>query len=216
MKSLQKIRIDRENALLMIVDAQNEFCKPGGKRYGETSAKIMPRVIPAIQGLAKRAHSAGIPVVYIQSVRTHREPEFTVFRYEPILKIGTRAVEIVEELKPQAGDTVVQKFSHDPFYKTDLDDALQRLVPDPVRCYAIVTGGATNVCLYHAVMGLYLRNYWTVVLVDSVFYLNEDGNQRALEQFSLPAYPNIFLSRSDLIEVSQSPGKTHSWPTPGT
>ena len=214
MKSLQNIYINPGNSILIIVDMENEFCKPGGKVYYEASARIMLGVISAIQGLAGRSRSVGIPIIYIQSVRTLREPEFTVFGGEPKLEIGSWAVEIVDELKPHQKDIVVQKFSHDPFYKIDLDKVLQKLVPDPTKYYAVVTGGSINVCVYHAVMGFYLRNYWTVVPVDSVYYLSDSGNQRALEQFSERAYPNVFLSRSDLIEVSHVPAAARPAPIP--
>lgn len=215
MKALQSIQINRENAILVIVDMENEFCKPGGKLYTETSARIMSGVISAIHGLAERARGAGIPIIYIQSVRTLQEPEFTVFGVEPVLKLGTWAAEIVEELKPQKGDIVVQKFSHDSFYKPNLDQVLQRLVPDPTWCCAVVTGGAINVCVYHTVMGFHLRNYWTAVPVDSVYYMSDSGNQRALEQFSDSGpYPNIFLSRSDLVEVSSVPAAARPAPMP--
>lgn len=214
MKALQRLQINRENAILVVVDMENEFCKPGGKLYSEASGRIMPGVISAIHGLAEQARSAGIPVIYIQGVRTHREPEFTVFGVEPILKLGTWPVQIVEELKPQKGDTLIQKFSHDPFYEPYLDQVLHRLVPDPTWCCAVVTGGAINVCAYHAVMGFHLRNYWTVVPVDSVYYFSDSDNQGALEQFSHSAYPNVFLSRSDLIEVSQVPTLVRPTPLP--
>lgn len=215
MKALQSIQINRENAILVIVDMENEFCKPGGKLYTETSARIMSGVISAIHKLAERARGAGIPIIYIQSVRTLQEPEFTVFGVEPVLKLGTWAAEIVEELEPQKGDIVVQKFSHDSFYKPNLDQVLQKLVPDPTWCCAVVTGGAINVCVYHTVMGFHLRNYWTAVPVDSVYYMNDSGNQRALEQFSDSGpYPNIFLSRSDIIEVSSVPAAARPAPMP--
>ena len=203
MKPLQNFSINKQNAILVIVDIQNEFAKPGGKLGSEVSAKIMPDVISAVQGLADHARNAGVPVIYIQSVRTLKEPEFTVFGRQPHLEIGTWATEIVDELKPHEGDSVVQKFSHDPFYRKDLDEVLEKLVPDPTKCYAVVTGGAINVCVYHTVMGFYLRNYWTVVPVDCVYYISEEGRDRALGQYSEERpYPNVFLSRSDLIEIS--------------
>jgi len=203
MKPLQSFHISPQNAILIIVDVQNEFAKPGGKLGSEVSARIMPGVISAIQGLAQRARTTGIPIIYIQSVRTLEEAEFTVFGREPHLELGTWAAEIVDELKPREGDIVVQKFSHDPFFRKDLDEVLGRLVPDPTKYYAVVTGGAINVCVYHTVMGFYLRNYWTVVPVDCVYYITREANERALEQFSEQRpYPNVFLSRSDLIEIS--------------
>ena len=117
MKALQSIQINRENAILVIVDMENEFCKPSGKLYTEVSARIMPGVISAIRYLAEQARSAGIPIIYIQGVRTLREPEFTVFGMDPHIELGTEAAEIIEELRPLKEETVVQKFCHDPFYQ---------------------------------------------------------------------------------------------------
>lgn len=201
-KSLQDLRINSGNSVIVIVDAQNEFLKPGGKWYSETSAQIAPGVISAIRGITERARNVGIPIIYIQSVRTLKELEFTVFGREPNLELGTWGTEIVEELKPLKEDIIVHKYSHDPFFKTEFDEVLERLVPDPTKYYAIVTGGAINVCVYHTLLGFYLRNYWTVVLVDSIFYSSPSGKQTALEQLSWKAYPSIFLSRSDLVEIS--------------
>ena len=65
-------------------------------------------------------------------------------------------------------------------------------------------------------MGLYLRDYWTIVPVDCVYHSAGSGKQTALEQFSLGGYPNIFLSRSDLIKVSQAPVSGRPALKPGT
>ena len=215
MKSLQNIYINKSNAILVIVDVENEFCKPGGKRYAETSALTIPPVISAIRGLMERCRNADIPVVYIQSARSLNEPEFTVFGKKPFLEAGTWAVEIVEELKPRSDDPVIPKHCHDPFHESDLDETLKKLVPDPTKCYAIMTGGATEVCLYHAILGFYIRNYWTVVPVDGTFSISESGKQVALEQFSLRSYRSIFLSRTDLIEVTDDPARLARTPVPG-
>ena len=145
--------------------------------------------------------AAGIPLVYIQSVRTHDEPEVTVFGYPKRMKIGTWDVEIVDDIKPHPGDIVVQKFSHDAFFQTELDTVLERLVPDPTTHHALVVGGATNLCVYHAVMGFYLRNYWTVVVTDGVYCRTDEARDRAFQQFSDRSYPNIFLTTSDLVHI---------------
>ena len=88
MKELHRISANPANCILIVVDMENEFCTPGGKMYSETSSKIMPGVISAIRGLTSRFRDAGIPIIYIQSVRTLQEPEFTVFGAEPILERG--------------------------------------------------------------------------------------------------------------------------------
>jgi len=216
MKTLQNIHIDSSNAILVVVDVENEFCKPGGKLYNETSAQIMPGVFCGIQKLLRQARGANIPIVYIQSVRTLQEAEFTVFACPEILKRGTWASEICEEVKPLKGETIVPKFCHDPFFRPELDRILRELVPDPTKCYAIVTGGNINICVYATVMGFHLRDYWTVVPLDSVYYMSEGGYRAAVDQFSEgEPYPNIFLTRSDLIEVSHDPALLRHRPTPG-
>lgn len=202
MKRLQMVEVNKQNAILIIVDVQNEFCKPGGKHYSGKTVQILPKVIGAISNLAEQMRKADIPIIYVQSVRTHEEPEFTVFGIEPILKIGTWASEIVDELKPQVGDIVIQKYSHDPFFRPDLDNKLKEIVPEPTHCCAIVTGGQLNVCVYHTILGFHMRHYWTVVPVDCVYYPNDDARNAALELLSYDGpYPNIILSRSNLIEM---------------
>ena len=42
MKALHNIGIHPGNALLVIVDVQNEFCQPDGKWYSEISPRIVP------------------------------------------------------------------------------------------------------------------------------------------------------------------------------
>ncbi len=209
MKQLHNIQANSANTLLVVVDVQNDFSKVGGNLgpggvVTEELARSMAETIAVIGGLAKRARSSGARVMYIQSVRTFKEPEFTVFNYPHMLELGSWGSEIVDELEPQKDDVVIQKFSHDPFYNTNIDQVLESLVPDPTKHQVIVTGGAAHVCAYHAAMGFHLRNYWTIVPIDALFG-GDEGMRFALEQFSLNAYPNIFLTRSNLVEFSEVP-----------
>lgn len=215
MKTLQTVHVDAANAILVIVDVQNRSCSPKGESWDSLKASVVPAALEAIGGLADRARAAAIPIIYIQSVRTLREPEFTVFGAKPSKQIGTWDVEIVDEIRPRPGDHVVQKFSHDAFYRTELDAVLGRLVADPTSCLALVVGGATNLCVYHAVMGFYLRNYWTVVVTDGVYCRGDAARDRALEQFSDRSYPNIILSRSDLVQIAAEGASRGPLPIPG-
>jgi nicotinamidase-related amidase len=196
MKSEQPVSINPANSVFVVVDVENEFCKPGGARYTDTSARLMP--------------------IYIHSVRTLNEAEFTVFGRDKHLELGSWGAEIIDEIKPQEGDTVIDKFSHDCFFRKDLDRTLKKMVPEPTHYQAIITGGALNICVYHATMGFYVRDYWTAVVTDCCYYTVDSAKDFALTQFSLAAYPNIFLTRSDLIRVSSAavPGRPKL--SPGT
>ena len=73
---------------------------------------------------------------------------------------------------------VTQRFGkrlYDAFFRTSLDDVLASMGHDPTETYALLVGGATHLCVYHAVMGYYLRNYWTVVVTDGQSPLTNDA-----------------------------------------
>ncbi len=200
------LNLDAQRSLVMVVDMQNNNCTPTGQRYSPRNAAI----IPNIKGLLDKARAAHLPTIFMQSVRSFKEPQFTVFGYpDRILQEGSKDAEIVEALSPQKGDFVVKKHSHDAFYKTELDDLLAKLVDDPTTWHAIVTGVSADVCAYHAVMGFHLRDYWTVVPVDCIASVFDGGTDLALRQFSLKGYSyNIQTSRSDLITFRRAMAKT--------
>jgi len=216
MKAFQRVTMAPGNSILVIVDVENEFCKPGGAFYRPENGPLVAGVIASIRGLLEKARSAGIPTIYVQSVRTGQEAEMKLFGIQPHLIIDTWASEIVDEVKPREGDVVVQKFSHDPFFRTRLDDVLRKMVPDPGRCMALITGGAINVCVYHTILGFYLRNYWTVVVEDGVYYSLPKGKELALEMIGWRAYPNVFYTRSGLVNVSSTRSTAAPLLVPGT
>jgi nicotinamidase-related amidase len=208
MKQCQPVEANPANALLVVVDVQNAFAKAGGRNAarGEvTKAQEEAAAAPiaAIATLLGGARDAGVPVVYIQSVRTHREPLIAVFGFPRILEIGSWDAEIIPEVAPRGCERVVQKFSLDAFHGTRLDEVLRELVPEPTRHQTIVTGGAANVCAWNAVMGFHLRDYWTVVPIDAL-YGSAEGHDYAVGQFSSPLYPNIFLTTSQQVTFSSA------------
>ena len=204
MKESHPIYANPGNTVLVVVNMQNEFCKPGGGIHDERALEQMPQVISAISSLTQQARKTGIPIIHIQSLRTLEEPQFTVYGDTPVVKEGTWASEIVDELKPHEEDIVVEAWWHDPFYKTKLNHIVEGLVDDPTKSHAIVVGGDMVGCLYLTTMGFYLRNHWTVIPIDAV-YGDQEGEEFALAQFSKSSLPSVFLTRSEMVEFSKVP-----------
>lgn len=202
MKPLQNIQANRENSLLLVIDIENDFCRPGGMMFKEEKSEEVAGLISTTRRVIDEARAVGVPIIYVQSVRNHREPEFTVFEHYRLLKFGTWYSQFVDELTPEPGDIVVRKWCHDPWYGTDLERVVQGLVPDPTKCQALITGGAMMGCAFFGATGFYIRNYRTVLVLDAGY-----GNpMQAGEHFSrslYPTFPNITLTRSDLIQFSK-------------
>ena len=186
------IELTPENCGLVIVDMQAEGCE----RHGPT----LKPVIKNIRNLLDRFRTANGKIIHIQSVRSKDHPEFTVFGKEYSLLDGTPAVDFVEELKPLPGEIVVKKFSHDCFYQTSMEDTLEKLALRSCRDRVVVTGIGANNCVYHAVIGFHIRNYFVIVPEDCIHASRADGQAFALGQFRSPAY-NFNVTVADSAQI---------------
>ena len=179
---------------LVIVDMQVEGCE----RHG---SGVKP-IIQNIRSLLDRFRSINGNIIHVQSVRPKDHPEFTFFGKKYSLLENSPGVEFVEELKPLQNEVIVQKFSHDCFYRTTMETELERLGLHPCRDTIVVAGIGSNNCVYHAVIGFHIRNYFVVVPKDCIHASREEGHTFALSQFRSPAYDfNITVTDSNEIKI---------------
>ena len=189
------IELSPRSSALIIVDMQAEGCE----RHG---AGVKP-VIAKIRTLLDRFRQADGRIIHVQSVRTKDHPEFTFFGKEYSLIDDTPAVAFVEELKPLRDEVVVKKYSHDCFYQTSMEEQLKKFDLRPCRDHIVVTGIGSNNCVYHAVIGFHIRNYFVHIPADCIHASRPEGQQFALSQFHSSAYNfNVSVTRSESIELS--------------
>jgi nicotinamidase-related amidase len=190
MEERTKIELDSDSTALVIVDMQVEGCQ----RHGPG---VNP-VIGNIRRLLDRFRSLDGKIIHVQSVRTKDHPEFTVFGRPYGLLIGSPGADFVEELKPLPGENVVQKTSHDCFYKTTMETVLQKLDLQSCRDKIVVTGIGSSNCVYHAVIGFHIRNFYIIVPEDCIHGVHPQSQPFALHQFRSNAYNfNVTVSRSE-------------------
>jgi nicotinamidase-related amidase len=195
MDAQQLSEISPENSGLIIVDMQSEGCE----RHGPT----LKPIIKNIRALLDRFRQATGKIIHVQSVRPKDHPEFTVFGKEYSLIENTPAVEFVEELRPHQNEIVVQKFSHDCFYQTTMEDELRKMDLRGCRDRIVVTGIGSNNCVYHAAIGFHIRNYFVIVPEDCIHASRAEGQQFALNQFRSAAYNyNVTVTRSENINIA--------------
>ena len=195
------IELSPEHTGLIIVDMQAEGCE----RHGPG----LKPVIKNIRSLLDRFREANGKIIHIQSVRTKDHPEFTFFGKPYSLLDNSSAVEFVEELKPYPNEVVIKKYSHDCFYQTTMEEQLKKFDLRPCRDHVVVTGIGSNNCVYHAVIGFHIRNYWVYVPEDCIHASRAEGQQFALSQFHSPAYNfNVRVTRSENVRLFSAVKKT--------
>ena len=192
------VKLDAAKTMLLIVDMENEDAHPSGKRYmGDDVEEIIPKIV----ALRRRVRAAGGMVGHTQSVRKPDALEFTLFKNVVRKVEGTWGAQFVDQLKPAADEPVVVKYTHDCFYRTDMEALLERLRLRPGEGRIIVTGIAARGCVQCAVMGFSIRDFYVYVPVDTTTQRDQKEKLQAFSQFMSFGYRyNVTVTRSDLIE----------------
>jgi ureidoacrylate peracid hydrolase len=181
----EPLRVDLARAAVLVIDMQNAFGSPGGMfdRAGIDIVGIR-KVIQPIATVLSAARRARVPVIFVkmehQPDLSDAGPEDSPHRIKHravalgekttapdgsesrILIRDTWDTQIVRELTPAEGDTVVSKHRYSGFYQTKLDETLKAR---DVK-YLIVTGCTTSVCVESTVRDAMFRDYSCVVLAD--------------------------------------------------
>lgn len=157
--------VDPKRTALVLHDVQNDFCSEGGKIY-RRAAKHPETIATAIASLGKLARAArevGVKVIYFKQYHLPDAADIPPAHLHHLLSNklatgpddipcirGTWGHEIVEALKPEPGDIVVDKASFNDFHDSIADKVL--------RCQGIetviLTGVSTHAGVIATVFGL--------------------------------------------------------------
>src|SRR5213593_362440 len=178
---------------LLIVDMQNDFVHPeGGFAHfaREAPEKIdMPFVmatIPHVKRLAEAFRTAGRPVIYIAHMvkPDYSDAQFPYWRIglgpgasRPFIVEGTWGAQIIDALKPQAGEHLVIKKGFGGFANTPLDTILRTMAV--TTC--VVAGVTTCVCVSTTVRGGVEHNYRMILVKDAVAEINRATHEAELQ-----------------------------------
>src|SRR6195256_3779225 len=181
----EAIAIDISKTAVIVVDMQNDFGAKGGAvdLAGIDISGIRKAIAPIAKVLTSARH-AGIKIIYLKmafhpdlsdfgapdSPNRLKHLPFNVGksihapdgRESRILIRDTWNTDIVDELKPQADDSVIDKHRYSGFYQTDLDATLRKLGIQ----YLVIVGCTTSVCVESTVRDAMFRDYSCVLLED--------------------------------------------------
>lgn len=195
----EPIAVDPARTALVIVDMQNDCCKPEGEGYKGASRR--GAVIQPIQRLLQRCRAAGAQIIYVQYVKDLDSPLVRLYGKDSTVMRGTWGAEIAEELTPLPGETIVEKHSKDCFNNTRLEAVLAEKGIIPGEWTTIVVGlGLTN-CVGCAVAGFSVRQYRVALPIDCTASYAWDEELIEYQRFMQPGFSyNVTLTDSNLIE----------------
>jgi nicotinamidase-related amidase len=155
---------------VVVIDMINDFVT--GVFRNERAEKIIPNV----KQLLNFARENKIPVVYVNDAHLPNvDIEFDVWPQHAVA--GTWGAQVVDELKPEKSDFVLQKRRYSAFHGTGLDQLLRELKVDTL----ILTGVVTDICVQHTAADAFFRGYKIIVPEDCVEAINEQTQKAALD-----------------------------------
>lgn len=169
------------NNALLIIDMLNDFVLDGAP----LKVPGIERIIEPIKREIAKARGEGYQVIYICDSHQEDDKEFELFPPHAIK--NTEGSKIINELKPEGNDIIVRKDTFSGFYKTNLNEILQKLLVKKL----VVTGDVTNICVLYTVAGAVMRGYKVDVVRDAVIGLNRKDHKFALDQMEKVLKVNI-------------------------
>ena len=179
----EAVRVVPAETAVVVIDMQNAYASPGGYvDEGGFDIAGAAGTIGRIAQVLETARAAGIQVIYLQngwdpdyveaggegSPNWWKSNALKTMRDKPelegtLLAKGTWDYALVDRLKPEKGDIVIEKPRYSAFYNTALDSMLRaRGVKTLAFC-----GIATNVCVESTLRDGYHREYFGVLLEDA-------------------------------------------------
>jgi ureidoacrylate peracid hydrolase len=184
------MEITRDHTALVVIDMQNGFCKPGGsiERIGFDFSMLTAAIEPCRQ-LVAMARAASVPVIYTRYVyrADYADGGLLVHTLMPQLKAedalaaGTWDAEIVDELRPEPADFIVDKNRPSSFYATGLEPILSGLGVKSL----VVCGVTTNCCVESTVRDASQRDLMPFVVSDATGELELERHNAALRTMGM-------------------------------
>jgi maleamate amidohydrolase len=114
-----------ERPAVLLIDMQNDFCDP------DAPTTLYPSIrstYDPIKRLSAAARARNVPVIYTRGLVAADGTSAGLWRLKMkhhgmrgVQIEGSRGADIVDDLKPEAGDRVIDKWRPSAFFRTDLE-----------------------------------------------------------------------------------------------
>lgn len=185
-----------ETTALVLIEYQNDFTSTGGVFHDGVKAVMeSTNMLANTVAVVKKARAAGVVVMHAPIVFAEGYGELTGHPYgilkgvvdNKAFRKDTWGAAIVDALKPQSGDIVIEgKRGLDAFASTNLDFILRS---KGIR--TVVLGGfLTNCCVESTMRSAYERGFDVVTLKDCTATLSQEAQDMALaHNFGMFSHP---------------------------
>lgn len=171
---------------LLLIDVINALDFPNAEALLKNALPMSER----IAALKRTARQHGVPIIYVNDNFGRWRSDFRA-QVNACLEPDFLGRPIVERLKPEEDDYFILKPMHSGFYSTPLDLLLNRLQARTL----ILTGMATNICVFFTAHDAHMRGYSIVAPRDCSAAESQADHDLTLEQMQKVMSADVGPSR---------------------
>lgn len=191
------MRLDLKTALL-VIDMQNDSLPSGFYPVWN-----MESLVNNIGTLITTCRAHAIPVIFTQHTYRHDgldaalgEPKDLLGRPKAYVR-GSPGWQIIDQLKPEPEDFIVEKTRWSAFYCTPLEVILRGLAIQQL----IITGVVTDGCVQTTVYDAFFRDYYVVLVKDACGAFNETCHEAAVLNMVNWVYGMSVITTQELVRA---------------
>lgn len=164
--------------------------------YSEKHVKVATEareIVPSLKRFIDFAHAENIPVIYANDSFLKGDFIFKGKMQEHALR-RTEGVQVIDEIKPDVNDYVIEKLRFSAFHKTDLDQMLRIMGVDTV----LVAGITLNWCVLLTAADAVANDFYTVIVEDLTACHTKDVKKRVIDLYkNSPLAPLFRIMQSE-------------------
>ncbi len=183
---LHKDRLEINKSALLILDMQEFFLNNKSHAFIPSAQAI----INPIKSLANLFINNNLPIIRTKHINTKANAKQMDFWWRDILTEDSEFSQLVTEFDiPQA--ELILKSQYDAFYKTNLNELLQKSKIEQV----IITGVMTHLCCETTARSAFVRGYNVFFPIDGTATYNEEFHFATLTNLA-HGFANITLTKN--------------------
>lgn len=181
-----------KNAALVVVDMQNDFVRVGAALEVPDSRQTIAAHLALLAAFRRN----GRPVIYTKFL-TFQQPTLLWEwspqalpdtkccwkghqRFYPDVGRELECTDVIDELAPQPGDPIIEKYCYGAFHGTPLAQTLKFLGVETL----VVTGTVTQICVEETARQAFHHGYPTTLVSDAVSSFAPDLHAATLKNFA--------------------------------
>ena len=176
-------KIDPAKSALIVVDMQNDFVLEGAPMEVPNARNA----IANIQRLITASRKLDVPVFYTQhtlldgAFNSPLEAAYNPKLFEAGMRKGTDGWLVIDDLKPQAGDTLIEKYRYNAFHNTLLEPTLRTIRGLNQIDTVLITGTLTEVCCDSTARGAFMRDFQVAFIDDATGGLSAEAENATFD-----------------------------------